>query len=93
MRCSSWTQGEGRALPKLFYVAPIGSECCSPTFTPDGASVFVSIQHPGELRFEDDEDASSIADAGTNWPDFTDGQPARPALIVLSRDDGTVVGS
>ncbi len=87
------TEGEGRALPKLFYVAPIGSECCSPTFTPDGKTVFISIQHPGELRFEDDEDAVSIADAGTNWPDFKQGQPPRPALIVLSRDDSAVVGS
>ncbi len=87
------TEGPGRALPKLFYVAPIGAECCSPTFTPDGQTVFLSIQHPGELRFADDEDATSIADAGTNWPDFVDGQPARPSLIVLSRDDGGVVGS
>lgn len=87
------TEGEGRALPKLFYVAPVGSECCSPTFTPDGRTVFVSIQHPGELRFDDDEDATSIADAGTNWPDFKDGLPARPALIVLSRNDKETLGS
>ncbi|ATN35144.1 phosphatase [Rhizobium sp. ACO-34A] len=87
------TEGEGRALPKLFYVAPVGSECCSPTFTPDGKTVFVSIQHPGELRFDDDEDATSIADAGTSWPDFKDGLPARPALIVLSRDDRETLGS
>jgi secreted PhoX family phosphatase len=41
----------------------------------------------------DGEDATSIADAGTNWPDFIDGQPVRPSLVVLSREDGGVVGS
>jgi secreted PhoX family phosphatase len=87
------TEGAGRALPRLFYIPPVGSECCSPTFTPDGTSVFVSIQHPGELRMEDNEDATSIADAGTGWPDFAAGQPARPSLIVLSRNDQAVVGS
>jgi uncharacterized protein len=87
------TEGAGRALPRLFYVAPVGSECCSPTFTPDGKTVFVSVQHPGELRMADDEDATSIADAGTLWPDFIADHPARPSLIVLSRDDQAVVGS
>ncbi|WP_426230092.1 PhoX family protein [Pararhizobium sp. DWP3-4] len=87
------TEGPGRALPKLFYIAPVGSECCSPTFTPDGTAVFVSIQHPGELRLADNEDATTIADAGTAWPDFADGMPARPSLIVITRDDKGVVGN
>lgn len=87
------TEGPGRALPRLFYIAPVGSECCSPTFTPDGRTVFVSVQHPGELRLEDNEDATSIADAGTNWPDFVDGAPPRPSLIVLSRSDAGTVGA
>lgn len=85
------TEGPNRALPKCFYIAPVGSECCSPTFTPDGKTVFLSVQHPGELRMADNEDATSIAEAGTNWPDLTAGQPARPSLVVLSRaDDGII---
>ncbi|URK88810.1 DUF839 domain-containing protein [Rhizobium sp. RCAM05350] len=87
------TEGPGRALPKLFYIAPVGSECCSPTFTPDGASVFVSIQHPGELRLSDNEDATTMADAGTAWPDFVEGMPVRPSLIVLTQDANNSVGS
>lgn len=87
------TEGPGRALPKLFYIPPVGSECCSPTFTPDGKAVFVSVQHPGELRLSDNEDATSIGDAGTMWPDFKEGMPARPSLIVLSRADQAVLGS
>ena len=87
------TEGPARGLPRLFYVAPVGSECCSPAFVPDGTAMFLSVQHPGELRIEDDEDAGSVAEMGTAWPDFAEGMPARPALIVLTRADGAVVGS
>jgi uncharacterized protein len=87
------TEGEGRALPRLFYIPPTGSEACSPAFTPDGTSLFLSVQHPGELRIDDMEDASSMADAGTSWPDFATDMPARPSLVVLTRRDGGVVGS
>lgn len=89
----SETEGPSRALPKLFYLPPVGSEVCSPAFTPDGRTLFISIQHPGELRLGDGEDATSIADAGTNWPDYVPGGPPRPSLVVLSREDGAVVGS
>jgi secreted PhoX family phosphatase len=87
------TEGPGRALPKLIYIAPVGSETCSPTFTPDGSSVFLSVQHPGELRMADNEDATSMDDAGTSWPDFKPGVPARPSLVVLRRGNNAVVGS
>lgn len=87
------TDGPGKALPKLFYLPPVGSEVCSPTFTPDGKTMFISIQHPGELRLEDGEDATSMADAGTTWPDFKDGMPPRPSLVILVREDGGEIGS
>lgn len=87
------TEGPDRALPKIAYIAPVGSEACSPAFTPDGRHVFISVQHPGELRMEDDEDAESIAEAGTLWPDFAEGRPARPAVVVLTRTDGGMVGT
>jgi secreted PhoX family phosphatase len=87
------TEGPGRALPKLFYIPPVGSECCSPAFTPDGTTLFVSVQHPGALRLDDNEDATSIADAGSNWPDFVDGMPARPSLVVITKQDKGVIGS
>lgn len=87
------TEGPGRALPRLFYLPPVGSEVCSPAFTPDGKTVFLSIQHPGELRLSDGEDATGVADAGTTWPDFREGQPPRPSLVVLSREDDAPVGA
>ncbi|UXN73630.1 DUF839 domain-containing protein [Devosia sp. A8/3-2] len=87
------TEGSGRALPRLFYIPPTGAEACSPTFTPDATSLFISVQHPGELRIEDMEDAESLDEAGTSWPDFADGIPARPSLVVFTKRDGGVIGS
>jgi uncharacterized protein len=86
------TDGPGRGLPRLFYTPPVGSECCSPWFTPDGRTLFVSVQHPGELR-ADGGDAASVAEMETAWPDFAPGVPARPSVVVLSREDGGVVGA
>lgn len=86
------TEGPERALPKLIYIPPVGAEVCSPAFTPDGRNVFLSVQHPGELRLEDNEDATSVADAGTAWPDFAAGTPPRPSVVVLTRRDGGPAG-
>lgn len=86
------TDGPGRGLPRLFYLPPVGSEVCSPAFTPDGRTLFISIQHPGEVGL-DREDATSIADLDTAWPDFVAGTPARPSLVVVTRADDGVIGS
>ncbi len=53
----------------------------------------MSVQHPGELRIDDMEDAESMAEAGTSWPDFGETMPARPSLVVLTKRNGGVVGS
>jgi secreted PhoX family phosphatase len=87
------TEGDARGLSKLFYIPPVGAECCSPAFTPDATSLFISVQHPGELRLEDNEDAEAFDQQGTTWPDFAEGLPARPSVVVLSRDDGRVIGA
>ncbi|WP_223216574.1 PhoX family protein [Rhizobium mesosinicum] len=87
------TESPGRALPKLIYIALVGSETCSPTFNSDGSSVFLSVQHPGELHVADNEDATSMEDAGTNWPDFKPGVPARPSFVVLTHGSNRVGGS
>lgn len=64
-----------------------------PAFTPDGKTIFISIQHPGELRLTDGEDATGVAEAGTAWPDFRDGIPARPSLVAIRRENQGTIGS
>jgi secreted PhoX family phosphatase len=58
---------------------------------PDGRSLFVNIQHPGEAPSERSDPASPRA--VSNWPDFrADGRP-RSATLVIRREDGGIVGT
>ena len=43
------TSGERAGLPQLFAIAPMEAEFCGPTFTDDGETLILAIQHPGEL--------------------------------------------
>ncbi len=79
--------GPERALTRRFFRAPIGAEVTGPCFTPDGRSLFLSVQHPGQS-------AGSHFDApSTRWPDFAPGMPPRPSVIVITKDDGGPVGT
>ncbi len=71
--------GRARQLVSL----PCEAEPCGPALTPDGETLFVSIQHPGE-RFGIRRDAAA-APRGSNWPDGRVEVPPRPALISIRR--------
>lgn len=75
--------GPGRALTRLFFRAPRGTTMSAPVFTPDGTTMFVAIRH----------DARVAAAGGPAWPDFAAGTPPRAAIVVVTRDDGGLIGS
>jgi secreted PhoX family phosphatase len=79
----------GEARLRRFLVGPKGCEITGIAETPDGRTLFVNIQHPGE-------DAKSISSASSQWPGNRGyGRPGRPrsATIVITRDDGGVIGA
>jgi len=79
------TQGPARAATRMFYACPKDAELCGPTFTPDGATLFLSVQHPGER-------SKSLAELSTRWPDFKDDMPPRPAIVVITNAQGSEIG-
>ena len=75
---------------KRFLVGPVECELTGIDSTPDGRTIFAGIQHPGEL--------GSPAAPTSHWPDSqatgTAGATIRPrsAVVVITKDDGGVVG-
>jgi hypothetical protein len=61
-----------------FLTGPNGCEITGWTMTPDRRSLFINIQHPGEGR-------------PSTWPDGT--APPRSSTIVITKDDGGVLGT
>ncbi len=80
------TNGPERARPRCLLRCPDGAEACGPTFTPDGRTLFVAIQHPGDM------DGSSYDKPATRWPDFDSTIPPRPSVIAIERSDGKLIG-
>lgn len=73
-----------------FLVGPKGCEITGITETPDGKSIFVNIQHPGE-----NTTAANIAipaNFESHWPDGGTARP-RSSTIVITKNDGGKVGS
>ena len=79
---------------KRFLVGPKGSEITGLAETPDGKAIFVNIQHPGE--------GTALANVGdatkyqSQWPanaGYGAGKRPRSATIVITKNDGGVIGT
>ena len=76
---------------RRFLVGPSGCEITGATATPDGKTMFINIQHPGESPSErsDPKNPGAIS----NWPDKKPGGRPRSATVVIRKSDGGVIGT
>jgi len=94
MVCADPNTGEARR----FLTGPNRCEVTGVTMTPDGRSMFVGVQHPGE------DATAANPTAFSNWPQgqwatASDGRTALPAgrprsgVVVITKNDGGVIGA
>ncbi|HEY8534111.1 MAG TPA: PhoX family phosphatase [Micromonospora sp.] len=76
--------GPERGYLRQFLTVPVGAEACGPFITHDDRSLFLAVQHPGEV------DGASLENPASTWPD---GTIPRPAVICVWRDDGGRIGT
>jgi uncharacterized protein len=68
--------GPEAGLPKLVATAPRDAEFTGPEFSPDGRTLFLSVQHPGEQSL-------SVNELTSHWPEGGNSVP-RPAVVAIS---------
>ncbi|MBL8351797.1 MAG: PhoX family phosphatase [Burkholderiaceae bacterium] len=76
---------------RRFLTGPVGCEITGCTITPDGRTMFVNVQHPGETPGDRSDPA-----APTRWSTWPDGPGAgrpRSATVAICRRDGGVIGT
>jgi secreted PhoX family phosphatase len=76
---------------RRFLTGPKGCEITGITMTPDGSSMFINIQHPGETASERSDPADPLA--VSRWPDGAAAGRPRSATVVIRKDDGGIVGT
>jgi secreted PhoX family phosphatase len=90
--CADITTGETRR----FLTSVPKSEVTGVITTPDGRTMFVGIQHPGEDWTGSFTARSTWPDSGVNGPTTFNGttpQKPRSSVVVITKDDGGVIGS
>ncbi|MDX9740501.1 MAG: PhoX family phosphatase [Gammaproteobacteria bacterium] len=94
---------------RRFLVGPAGCEITGITWTPDQRTMFICVQHPGEVGNHPNRPTSPVGvpmdaflaanpTAFTEWPksqwsDVVGGGRPRSAVVVITKEDGGVIGS
>ena len=93
MLCADPSTGETRR----FLTSPPYSEVTGVVTTPDGRTMFVGIQHPGEDWVGNFTANSSWPDNGYNGPttasEMVMVHKPRSSVVVITKDDGGVIGA
>lgn len=87
MLCADMATGETRR----FLTGPGVCEITGVFVTPDERTMFVGIQHPGEAPSGANDPANPKR--YSSWPEGSEGGRPRSACVVITKDDGGVIGS
>ncbi len=82
---------------RRFLTGPIGCEVTGVIMTPDMKTMWVNIQHPGEMP-EVLENRGIVKSpqnpaAASNWPDHQPNGRPRSATVLITKEDGGVIGT
>ena len=76
---------------RRFLTGPSGCEITAATWTPDGRTLFINIQHPGETPGSRNDPLQPRR--FSNWPDFSPVGRPRSATLAIRKNDGGVIGA
>jgi uncharacterized protein len=74
---------------RRFLTGPANCEITGVTWTPDGRTMFINVQHPGETPSERSDPQAPTR--YSSWPD--NGARPRSATVVIRKTDGGVIGT
>ena len=82
---------------RRFLTGPIGCEVTGVMMTPDMKTMWVNIQHPGEtlsiMEKQGIKTTPQTPNAVSNWPDHQANGRPRSATVLITKNDGGVIGT
>jgi secreted PhoX family phosphatase len=75
------TDDAGSVFARHFVQAPRDAELTGPVFLPDGSGLLLSVQHPGEGSFQQDN-----AGMTSHWPDGGQNKPISTVVGIIPAD-------
>jgi uncharacterized protein len=75
---------------RRFLTGPIGQEITGVITTPDKRTMFINVQHPGATVTADEFATGNLK---SRWPDQSPSIYPRSATVVITKDDGGIIGS
>ena len=78
---------------RRFLVGPRGCEITGATPTPDGQTLFVNVQHPGEATTAWGTPTPADPRVVSNWPDYHPNGRPRSATVAIRKIGGGIIGS
>ena len=75
---------------RRFLTGPTGQEITGVITTPDQRTMFINVQHPGATTEKED---FAVGKINSRWPDQNQSIHPRSATVVITKNDGGVIGS